>query len=758
MKPMKKLFLSVQVITTLTFFMFTCFNIKAQVKTKIYEANVPENLLPTKRISSKEIILDSPDEFISLRGREKDNNDNRFAVSLATNISLIEQSEKFEDDNYTIYTLRVVAKDALNISLGFGKFHLSENAILTIYNDKEITDSITSKENNENSIWATRVYQGNYINIVLKEPLNEKEISKIEISKINFGYKKYGIQYGISGASATCEINANCPLGNGWDNEKNTVALIVANGDEWCSGSLIMNTCGTNIPYFLTANHCLQAGNEVNWVFQFQFWSATCSPNSGWNEDIQFNGCTLRANNANTDFALLELNQRPAANSGINYAGWNRNTTGITQTTILHYPAGDLMKITRDNNAPVSATFLGANCLHLVVDNGTTEGGSSGSPYFDQNHRVIGQHYGIDDGNLAICNQVSKYGGRFDLSWTGGGTNSTRLSNWLDPNNSDALNTNTTNIASLFPNIALSISGSNSICTTNSTATYALNNAPAGSTVTWSVTGVPYNTAVSITSTTSNTCTIQRNGDANSLVTVTASVTVNGCYTTTVTKKVNFGHPVFFWVDPPINQAVESGDFECSGGSNAQCYSASPIGKKIWFTSNITNYTSINWTKNWSIPASPDGSIIWSNDASGNRNEVSVHFKSANKSLSLKTTLSNTCGTNERYFCFHSTNVACSSGLLLSETEIDLSLIVYPNPVENKNVIALELYINDEAFTFKDAVIRLVDSKNNIILEKQGCDVLKEQLQLPYLSNGTYYVNVSNLYGIVGEELIINRN
>ena len=28
--------------------------------------------------------------------------------------------------------------------------------------------------------------------------------------------------------------------------------------------------------------------------------------------------------------------------------------------------------------------------------------------------------------------------GRFDKSWTGGGTNSTRLSNWLDPNNSGA--------------------------------------------------------------------------------------------------------------------------------------------------------------------------------------------------------------------------------------------------------------------------------------------------------------------------------
>lgn len=200
---------------------------------------------------------------------------------MPVDINLIEERGKYQEGNYQVYTLRIIAKDALNISLEFGSFQLSENSILAIYNNHELTDSITSKENNENNIWATRVYQGDSLILVLKEPLAKNEGSIVKISKVNFGYKKYGIQYGNPGASASCEINVNCTLGNGWDNEKNAVALIVANGNEACTGALVMNTCGTNIPYLLTANHCLQVGNVNNWVFQFQYWSTTCTPNSG---------------------------------------------------------------------------------------------------------------------------------------------------------------------------------------------------------------------------------------------------------------------------------------------------------------------------------------------------------------------------------------------------------------------------------------------------------------------------------------------
>lgn len=73
-------------------------------------------------------------------------------------------------------------------------------------------------------------------------------------------------------------------------------------------------------------------------------------------------------------------------------------------------------------------------------------------------------------------------GGRFDQSWTGGGTNATRLSNWLDPNNSGALTVNTTNVAVLTP----LISGDDIFCSISNN--YTITNLPVGATVQWQAT------------------------------------------------------------------------------------------------------------------------------------------------------------------------------------------------------------------------------------------------------------------------------
>jgi hypothetical protein len=197
------------------------------------------------------------------------------------NIDVLKESDRKEENGMLIYTLSIEAPEALNISVQFDKFHLSKNAILTIFTQHEITDSITQEQNNEHNIWATRVYQGNTINFVLRLPLEEQKEVVLNINKASMGFKPFGGDYGNVGASAPCHINANCPEGNGWNNEKNSIALIVANGDEACTGVLLMNTCNSNIPYVLTANHCLQAGNVSNWVFQFQTLSTSCSTNTG---------------------------------------------------------------------------------------------------------------------------------------------------------------------------------------------------------------------------------------------------------------------------------------------------------------------------------------------------------------------------------------------------------------------------------------------------------------------------------------------
>ena len=68
---------------------------------------------------------------------------------------------------------------------------------------------------------------------------------------------------------------------------------------------------------------------------------------------------------------------------------------------------------------------------------GTTESGSSGSPLFDENGRIIGQLYA----GQSACNGLENNGdydiyGRFGISWNYGTTQQARLKEWLDPTNS----------------------------------------------------------------------------------------------------------------------------------------------------------------------------------------------------------------------------------------------------------------------------------------------------------------------------------
>jgi hypothetical protein len=135
----------------------------------------------------------------------------------------------------------------------------------------------------------------------------------------------------------------------------------------------------------------------------------------------------------------LSINTTPPVNSGIHYAGWSRSTVAANNATGIHHPRRDVMKISRANNPVSVASAFGTTNQHWRADwspqnNGAgqtvtpiTEPVSSGSPLFDQNHRIIGQLHG----GPSFCGgtQLWDFYGRFDLSWTGGGTNATRLSN-----------------------------------------------------------------------------------------------------------------------------------------------------------------------------------------------------------------------------------------------------------------------------------------------------------------------------------------
>jgi lysyl endopeptidase len=371
----------------------------------------------------------------------------RFAEPVSVNINVAKLIQWNEDGEFAFGRFSIGAKGARSLSINFNDFYLPEGTELFVYNEdgSMITGPVTEKENTQKAVWGSAVYKGELLIVEVKTPVATKKDIRLNVNNVAYGYVEI---FGFGNSSA-CNINVLCAQGNGWEQERNAVALILnENGSVWCTGALVANTCNLNLPYFLTANHCL-TGDVTQWRFIFQYWSATCTPSQDDFTSLLFNGSTLRANSAATDFALLELNNAPAANSGLAYAGWSRNTTGITQTTIIHHPAGDVMKISRDNNAPAAVTVSGKQVWQLGLDEGATNGGSSGSPYFNQDHRIIAQHWATSGSNSNACLDPTKYGGRFDLSWAGGGSNATRLSNWLDPYSRLLLTTNTTPVANL---------------------------------------------------------------------------------------------------------------------------------------------------------------------------------------------------------------------------------------------------------------------------------------------------------------------
>jgi hypothetical protein len=91
----------------------------------------------------------------------------------------------------------------------------------------------------------------------------------------------------------------------------------------------------------------------------------------------------------------------------------------------MHHPQGDIKKICQDTDSLLTASFAGAPCWRVASwEAGVTEGGSSGSPLYDQDKRIVGQLFG----GQATCSFLfNDYYGRFDQSWTNG------LRTWLDP-------------------------------------------------------------------------------------------------------------------------------------------------------------------------------------------------------------------------------------------------------------------------------------------------------------------------------------
>lgn len=338
-----------------------------------------------------------------------------------------------------VWRITFTSKGAYSLNFLFSKFYMPSNAKLYAYNaDRtDVRGAFTALNNKSDGMFAISPIDGETVTLEYVEPAEVRGEGLIEISHVVHAYR--GLHtvaetvlkgYGQSGA---CNNDVACSESAGWADQIRSVVFIIENGSEACTGAMINNTAQDGTPYLLTANHCGLQVNS-NWTFLFNYQSQSCNGPDG-DRSQSISGGQLRARNGASDFALFELSMPPPPDYVTYYAGWNKSSDPATNSTCIHHPQGDVKKISF-NDDPLycgsgGATETPGGNFWVVSEweDGTTEGGSSGSPLFDQNKLIVGQL----QGGSASCGNMGGYDsyGKFSKSWTGGGTPPTRLSDWL---------------------------------------------------------------------------------------------------------------------------------------------------------------------------------------------------------------------------------------------------------------------------------------------------------------------------------------
>lgn len=243
---------------------------------------------------------------------------------------------------------------------------------------------------------------------------------------------------GDIGRAGKCNVDIACVANPSSDllNASASVAQIVftdAGNTYLCTGSLVNSRDASGvsqqIPYFVTANHCVgnsTAAGTINFYWNFQ--AVACDSQTVPNYQVTAGGASLLYTSYDIDLTFLRMNNSPPP--GVFLAGWDATPVFPgTSVVSLHHPSGDLKKITTGQSVDFAHDFDDLQNPGIFVPQGiylraswtqgTTEVGSSGGGVYTRGANGQYQLRGILHGGEASCQapQGLDYYGRFDLAY-----------------------------------------------------------------------------------------------------------------------------------------------------------------------------------------------------------------------------------------------------------------------------------------------------------------------------------------------------
>lgn len=322
------------------------------------------------------------------------------------------------------WTAVIRSPQAAAVRVGFSDFDLPEGSELFVFTDGGMAfGPYTGRGPNGTGEFWTNSVAGE--EIVLELHAGPAGAPRFTISAFGHMTPDFAIAGALAprpeAAEPNCSFNALCVVGANCvgtnsavtDAKKAVAHILFASGGFLyiCSGGLVADSdTNTDIPYFITANHCISRASEASSMEAFFFYEAPCGscPDPG---AAQTTGSTIASTNKTGDYTLLQLSQ--SAPSGAAFLGWSSTEVANADTTPLYrisHPKGAPQSYSEqvvDTSKGVCRSWPRGNWIYSRDTLGATEGGSSGSPVVNSAGQLVGQLSGACGTNVNdVCDET----------------------------------------------------------------------------------------------------------------------------------------------------------------------------------------------------------------------------------------------------------------------------------------------------------------------------------------------------------------
>ena len=356
-------------------------------------------------------------------------------VTCPVDISMNE-GNTFVEGNVKVWRVGLNSENAKGISLFFDKFLLPEGGKLFVYNPDQtiIYGAFTSANNNEENKLLIRPLAADSIIVEYQEPFEAPFEAELHLSLATHELRR------VNAFMVSNECTPVVSNQQGTEKIKQSVCLLYMVGSTssyWGSGSLINNA--EHKPYIFTAGHNLKTADlATRTIYYFNYQVPAVDANFQGSRQFTISGSTLISRDEKVDFALAELYKMPPADYRPYLAGWTRETPKAPYVCIQH-PSGDIKKISTTDEISVSYFDTPRIRTYWWVKRwteGVTQKGSSGSPLFDADGRIIGN---LTGGNSKCDSPVDDYFCQVSAAWNYYSDDTKQLASHLDPKGTDVM-------------------------------------------------------------------------------------------------------------------------------------------------------------------------------------------------------------------------------------------------------------------------------------------------------------------------------